>query len=202
VRGARADDPRLAVTLNGRPLAAQRLGRSQRVDPGTYLVVASVEPGRETTRELTLVPGQNGRVVLNLSPAADAPLGAETAIDGSDLGSSAPRRIPGLAYVAGGVGVAGVTAGVVAGLLANGRYEDAERQCEDHRCAAGSPGLDAVDAFRTWRMVSSVSYGVGAAGIAAGVVLWLTASDGEDSGSVGSVEPWGTANTAGVRGTF
>jgi hypothetical protein len=59
-----------------------------------------------------------------------------------------------------------------------------------------------VDAFRTWRLVSSVSYGVGAAGIAAGVVLWLTASDDADSGQVGSIEPWGNAKAAGIRGTF
>jgi len=87
-------------------------------------------------------------------------------------------------------------------VLANKKYDDAERECPERQCAAGSPGLDAVDAFRTWRMVSSVSYGVGAAGIAAGVVLWLTASDDDESGQVGKIEPWGTANTAGIRGTF
>jgi hypothetical protein len=50
--------------------------------------------------------------------------------------------------------------------------------------------------------VSSVSYGVGAAGIAAGIVLWLTASDDPEAGQVGSIEPWGNAKAAGIRGTF
>ncbi len=203
VQGARADDPRLAVTLNGRALSAEQLGRGESLDPGTYRVVGSVAPGREHSQEVTLVPGQSQRVLLNLSLSAGEALASEPAgTDGSEHEATRRRRIPSLAYVAGGVGVAGVTAGVIAGLLANGQYEDAERYCENRRCAAGSPGLDAVDAFRTWRMVSSVSYGVGAAGIAAGVVLWLTASDGDGVGQVGSIEPWGTANRAGVRGTF
>ena len=50
-------------------------------------------------------------------------------------------------------------------------------------------------------MVSSISYGIGAAGIATGVVLWLTSDDSEP-GQVATLEPWGTANTAGIRGTF
>jgi len=34
------------------------------------------------------------------------------------------------------------------------------------------------------------------------VVLWLTASEHTDKTQVGSIEPWGTAKAAGIRGTF
>jgi tetratricopeptide (TPR) repeat protein len=205
LRGARLDDPTLRVVLNGRALDASRLEQVQRVNPGTYRVAASAGVDRRFDTEVTLVPGQNRRVVVNLGSSPSDPLGVGSdAAAGAALGSEPPARrsIPLLAYVAGSVGVAGVSAGVISGLLANGKYDDAERLCEDHRCAPGTPGLDAVDAFRNWRMVSSVSYGVGAAGIAAGAVLWLTASTHPKVGQVGAIEPWVTAKAAGVRGTF
>jgi hypothetical protein len=203
VRGASSDDPRLSVSINGRGIGAGQIAQPQRLNPGTYRVAGNVGGERDTATDVTLVPGQTRRVVLNMTPEPSDPLAAETSVS-APVGTEPRLRAgpPLLTYVAGGVGVAGVGAGVVAGILANKKYDEAERLCQDHRCPAGSPGLDAVDAFRTWRMVSSVSYGVGAAGIAAGVVLWLTASGDEASGQASTIEPWGTANTAGIRGTF
>jgi tetratricopeptide (TPR) repeat protein len=205
LRGVTIDDPNLSVSINGRALDRAQLREPQRLNPGTYRIAATAGVDRRFDTEATLVPGQSRRIVVNLTASPSDPLGVEG--DGAAkgvIGSEPPSHhsIPLIAYVAGGVGVAGVGAGVITGLLANGKYDDAERLCEDHRCAPGTPGLDAVDAFRTWRMVSSVSYGVGAAGLAAGVVLWLTASDDDDAGRASSIQPWGTAKTAGVRGTF
>lgn len=206
VRGVSSTDPRLGVSLNGRPLSVDQLARALSVNPGTYRVAGSMGGERNTTTEVTLVPGQTRRVVLNMTPEPSDPLAAEAALAvpaGVESPSAARRGPPALAYIAGGVGVIGIGAGVVTGILANNKYDEAERHCgEDQRCPVGSPGLDAADAFRTWRLASSVSYGVGAAGIAAGVVLWLTASDSSESEPVGTIEPWGNANTAGIRGTF
>jgi hypothetical protein len=206
VRGATAADPNLTVTLNGRLLPTDQLGRPQNLNPGTYRVVGTVGANRRAQGEVTLVPGQNRRVELNLAPvteevtASTSNVLAAPAVEGDSMSR---RDVPALAYVAGGVGIAGITAGVVTGLMANSKYNDAERECgQEHRCAPGTPGPDAVDAFRTWRMVSSVSYGVGAVGIAAGVVLWLTASSDAQAGQVGSIQPWGNAKAAGIRGTF
>jgi hypothetical protein len=204
LRGARPDDPRTSVMLNSRPLDKAQLSQPQRLNPGTYRIVGSVGSERQFDSQVALVVGQHRSITINLGVAPD-PLGIESGIAprgtvGEDPGTT--HSIPILAYVAGGVGAAGVGVGVITGLLANAKYDDAERLCPDSRCPAGSPGLDAVDAFRTWRMVSSVSYGVGAAGIAAGVILWLTASDDADSARSRSIEPWGTAKAAGIRGTF
>jgi tetratricopeptide (TPR) repeat protein len=205
LRGVAPDDPNLSVSVNGRTLDRAQLAQPQQLNPGTYRIAGSAGVDRRFNTEVTLVPSQSRRVVVNLASSPSDPLGGDA--DGAASGAieSEPSRhhsIPVLAYVAGGVGVAGIGAGVITGLLASNKYDEAERLCEDHRCAAGTPGLDAVDAFRTWRMVSSVSYGVGAAGIAAGVVLWLTASGDDETGHTSSIQPWGTAKTAGVRGTF
>lgn len=203
VRGVSSNDPRLSVSINGRSLRGEQLAQAQDLNPGTYRVSGSVGAERGTTTDVTLVPGQIRRVVLKLTPDPSDPL-TQAAAPSAPLGADPAKRggPPLLAYLAGGVGVAGIGAGVIAGVVANQKYGEAERDCEDRVCAAGSPGLDAVDAFRTWRMVSSVSYGVGAAGIAAGVVLWLTASGDDESAQSRRIEPWGTAHTAGIRGTF
>src|SRR5690606_15608951 len=162
VRGASGRDPRLSVSINGRVLGGDQLSRAQNLNPGTYRVSGTMGGERSTSTEVTLVPGQTRRVVLNLTPEPSDPLaGAATPDAGTTEPADVARRgPPGLAYVAGCVGLAGIGAGVIAGILANEQYDQAERDCVDQRCPAGSPGLDAVDAFRTWRMVSSVSYGV------------------------------------------
>jgi len=205
VRGVSSADPRLSVSLNGRTLSHEQLTRAQNLNPGTYRVVGTMGGERGTTTDVTLVPGQTRRVVLNMTPEPSDPLATEAVVSapvGAEPPSSPRRGPPTLAYVAGGVGVAGIGAGVVAGILANKKYDVAENDCANRICIQGSEGSSALDAFRTLRMVSSVSYGVGAAGIAAGVVIWLTASDETEAGQVGTIEPWGNANTAGIRGTF
>ena len=203
LRGASPNEPTLSVKINGAEQDTSKLGRAQRLNPGTYRLEAAVGTERQAAVEVTLVPGQSRRVELNL---VNVGTGSHVAAGNSrslvEAEATPPRAIPTLAYVAGGVGVIGVGAGVITGLMANKRYDEAERLCEDHRCSSGTSGLDAVDGFRTWRMVSSISYGVGAVGIAAGVVLWLTGSSDDEPSQTGSIEPWGNTKTAGIRGRF
>ncbi len=201
VEGASQHDPNLKVVINGRAIGAAQFGQAQSLNPGTYSVSGSLSSERTDQDRVVLAVGENRTVVLDLAlPSLESPAPGAGSASGS--GWSPPRRIPLLAYLAGGVGVAGVGTGLITGMLANAKYSEAERECENQLCMAGTRGPSAVSAFRTLRMVSSVSYGVGAAGIAAGVVLWLTGSDDSEAGRVGSIEPWGTVDTAGVRGTF
>jgi len=203
LRGASPSEPNLTVKINGAEQDTSRLGRAQRLNPGTYRLEAAVGSQRQAVVEVTLVPGQSRRVELNLVDVGPS-VGVAVGVPPSSVAAepTPSRPIPMLAFVAGGVGVVGVGAGVITGLMANSKYDEAERLCEEHRCSAGSSGLDAVDGFRTWRMVSSISYGVGAVGIAAGVVLWLTGSSDDEPSQTGSIEPWGNTKTAGIRGRF
>lgn len=203
LRGASPSEPNLTVKINGAEQDTSRLGRAQRLNPGTYRLEAAVGTQRQAVVEVTLVPGQSRRVELNLVDVGSS-VGVVVGAPQSPVAAepNRGRPVPMLAYVAGGVGVVGIGAGVITGLMANSKYNEAERLCEDHRCATGTSGLDAVDGFRTWRMVSSISYGVGAVGIAAGVVLWLTGSSDDEPSQTGSIEPWGNTKTAGIRGRF
>jgi hypothetical protein len=98
--------------------------------------------------------------------------------------------------------VTGISTGLVTGALANRKHSEAESKCPDRQCVEGSQGSAAVDAFRSLRTLSTVSYGIGAAGLAAGIVLLLTTSDDHPHSEVGSVEPWLTPHRAGLQGRF
>lgn len=200
--GVRSDDPNLKVSINERPLRTESVGTPQKLNPGRYRVSASVSAERSDQADVVLERGQHSTVVLQLretSPAYPPSLPLDGPVE-AEPPSSMPS-IPFTAYAAGGVGVVGIGSGVVAGILAGNKHSEAEEGCTNGQCTPGSAGFAAASSFRTLRTVSTISYGVGAAGVAVGLLLWLTADD-EESQEAGSIEPWGSANTAGIRGSF
>lgn len=201
VQGVSGHDPNLKLEINGRAIGAAQLGQALNLDPGTYRVLGSVSPDQRDERQAVLVKGSNITVVLDLvAPVAKAPIPDENDAMAVSMDTSSSGVSP-LVYVAGAVGIVGVGAGVVTGVVASSKHSKAETQCPDMLCQPGSPGVANVNSFRTLRMVSTVSYGVGAVGIAAGVVLWLTADSSPETDTA-ALEPWFTNDTAGVRGSF
>jgi len=204
VQGVSGHDPNLEIQINGKAIGAAQLGHALNLDPGTYHVSGSVSPERRNEHQTLLAAGNNVTVVLDLSaPRPNVPAPNES--EPTSLPSSATRReFSPFMYVAGAVGIAGLGVGVVTGIMASGKHSEAEELCEDQKCVSGSSGPDTVNDFRKLRTVSTFSYGIGAAGIAAGVVFWLTAdtSPATEQAASTSVEPWLTPETAGIRGTF
>jgi hypothetical protein len=89
------------------------------------------------------------------------------------------------ALAAGGVGIAGVVVGTVFGLQAISKNADADTRCNGLSCSDPQGVADASDAHKAGT-ISTVAFAVGAAGLAAGAVLWFTA------------KPAGTAARLGV----
>jgi hypothetical protein len=200
--GVRGDDPNLKVSLNERPLGVEKVGLPQKLNPGRYRVSASVGTERADRADVVLNRGQRATVVLHLAETLPPPPPAPTSEGGVESApASTEPSVPLLAYAAGGLGVLGIGSGVITGLLATGKHGEAVEKCPDGKCALGGDGFAAASSFRTLRTVSTVSYGIGAAGVGVGLLLWLTA-DAEESPETGSLEPWGSANTAGIRGRF
>lgn len=79
------------------------------------------------------------------------------------------NRLP--AYIAFGVGGAGLVTAVVTGLVANGEYQSAKDQCSPN-CSD-----DDVSTGRTMALVSTVATGVAVIGAGVGVTLLLTEAD-------------------------
>jgi hypothetical protein len=205
VQGVSANDPNLAVTVNGRAIGAAQLGQAQHLNPGAYQIAGALGTARADQSEVRLTAGQHARVVLNLAapslpPPAPAQQGSLPAATPSSTSSHmSTGRL--LAYVSGGVGVAALGTGIITGLESVNAHTQAEHECPNRLC--DEDGIKQVNSFHSLRTVSSVFYGVGIAGLAAGAVLWFTSSpDTSETASTPAVAPWADARSVGLQGSF
>jgi hypothetical protein len=153
------DSPRAraaAIRLDDRVAPAGLLGTWIAVDPGRHVVQVWVGGQLESSESVTLAEGE--RSVVHVRPKT-----AER---------KDPWRTAG--YVGLGVGAASLLTAVVTGGIALDAHADAERDCPERRCEAGSPGANSLDRFRSYRAVSTVSYVFGGAAVGFGAlaVLW------------------------------
>lgn len=207
VDGVSANDPNLEVSINGRAIGAAQLGQAQRLNPGTYRIKGSIGGDRADIAEVVLSEGQKASVALNLAAPSLSPP-APTVIHPAPTGVNDERPAsPGnslrlAAYVSGGVGLVGLGGGIVTGLMAVKKHSDAEHWCPENKCNEDDPGPGLVKDFHSMRLVSTIFYGVGAAGLAAGVVFWLVAPSAADASQAQALQPWIDARTLGVQGAF
>jgi tetratricopeptide (TPR) repeat protein len=198
VRGVEMDEPGLVVSLDQQALQTSQVGRSLPLDPGTYSVSAAMSDGRKDQVRIELAEGRHLDAVLNLEAAA--PVQVQAALPESPSDSNWQ---PVLAYSALGLGVAGLGTGIITGIMAGSKHSEARDLCPDENCVPGSKGEQALSSFRTLRTVSTVSYGVGAAGITAGIILWLSLPDSNEARvQSGRVRPWLMGRYAGIQGVF
>jgi hypothetical protein len=179
------------VTLDGVELAKAAWGIAIPLDPGAHVVEARVgnqPPFRSNVQARGDGDSQTVRV-----PA----FGATGVSSGGGAGSifaRAPSTQRTAALVVGGVGLAGLGLGVVAGVVANSRWNDATDACPNRQCS-DPKNLSLDGPAKTWADISTVSFVGGGAALATGAVLWLTAPTKR-------VEPLVGPNTIGlmVRG--
>lgn len=195
----------LTVLMDGKPLQRALIGVEMPVNPGAHEISVSTSSGAGARARATLRESETQVATLRLEPGmasadsgrilTDASLGRDAVAD-SDVGSTHRTW----AYVGFGVGGAGLGTGVVAGLLAANRHSSAQENCRpEGKCAPGSSGAKDVDAFRSLRTVSTVSYVLGIAGVGAGVTLMLTAPKPKQASFV---RPYVGVGRVGVQGRF
>ncbi len=159
VRGPAALRPDLKLSLDGHALPVEQRGRWMLVDPGRRVV--RVELDGEVSEQLVRVEEGQSQVIEVSEPASRRP--AYQALTWSFLG----------------LGVAGVGAGIVTGMLASSAHAQAQKDCPDDRCIEGGAGARELSRFRTLRVVSTVGYAVGAVGVGLGAYLLIrSATDG------------------------
>jgi len=185
--------PGTVVTRNGEVLNAAALGFALPADPGQYVIVTRVPNGGEHEARVTLQLGDQKRVTLevNNSPLAPAAPLASAAVPPTQTiaGTSAAAEIPPepargngrktAAYLAGGLGLAGVAVGTVTGILVLGKKSAVNDNCTGSAC--NSEGLAAANSAQNLATVSNVSFGVGVVGLAASAIMLLTG--GSDGGA-------------------
>jgi len=146
---------RLRITLDGRPLPATQEGRWMWVDPGRRVLRAELD-GTSSEQLVRVEEGQS--VVVEVSePVSQRP--AYKALTFGTLG----------------LGAVGVATGIVTGIAATTAHERAVDHCPNGQCPDGQAGARDLERFRTYRVVSTVGYAVGTAGLAVGGFLLVRA---------------------------
>jgi hypothetical protein len=201
VTGAGTAEP--TATVDGKPIALG--GAAVRLDAGAHELRVEAAGRRPFVQSFDL-PQRGGVVKIEAAlsvdsggaPPAPPPTRFEdAAADEGGEGSLAP------AVVAFSIGGAGIAVGAITGVLFLGAMGDLEERCPEDRCAPEDQ--EAIDEAGLLGNVSTIGFGVGAAGLVAGVILAVVRPGGGDasvSASATGIEPWIGATSGGVRGRF
>lgn len=183
----------MGVKIDGTLVPGVLLDTEIPVDPGEHGVDVTAPGFLRSTSRVTLAEGEKKNLTLTLardpnasvpappaskplqepppSPASATPADASTSSP-PGAADQPPNRTP--AYVALGVGAAGVVTGSVLGLMAMQQHSDLEKDCPGNVCPLERQGD--LDSARKLGNVSTIAFAVGGAGLALGTVLFFTAS--------------------------
>jgi hypothetical protein len=181
--------PGLSITRNTRRVEHELWGLPSPVDPGLQALDA-VAPGKQPWHgSINLADGEVKVVkipVLSDAPTPSAPAVAAAAPPA--LGSRAPWPPPAApatvppasgqktaAYVVGALGLVGLGVGTAFGLAANGSNHTANDHCTRPGGLCDEQGVAAGEDVDRRATVSNVAFGLGAAALVGGVVLYFTA---------------------------
>ncbi|MEJ7733313.1 MAG: tetratricopeptide repeat protein [Polyangiaceae bacterium] len=199
-------DPTAKLRVAGNDVAAERWGKPVPVAPGDVEVVLEPASGAAVRQQVAVAAGESKQVSVDAAPpAAPVPVAATSADADVDAGLPTDRsKLRPWAYVAGGVGVAGLVMFTVAGLMSRSTYSELEDSCGNGPCA--SERQSDIDAGQTQQTLANVGLVVGIVGVGAGVTLFFLSRGGSvapptETGKV-TLTPEIGLGRAGVRGTF
>ncbi|HVJ21537.1 MAG TPA: hypothetical protein VM686_39270 [Polyangiaceae bacterium] len=191
--------PGMQIKLDATSMSEGALGSSIPVDPGEHSVEVSAPDRKPWSRKFQVSAGKTETLVIpRLEPSvatapapATAPVPApaptpaaqpaapvDQGVQKSDAGSQRT-----LGYVALGVGVLGVAAGSYFGVRTFSKRDDADAHCPNKRC--DDTGSALIEDARDAATLSTIAFGVGIVGVAAGSWLLLTADASSESAYVG-----------------
>ena len=168
------------VTIDGQPFAEKLDGAALESDPGEHVFAFTSGAGPAVEKRLILHEGEkNRREPIALGGGGGTgggatPAGAQPGAATSDGGWSDQKKA---ALLVGGIGVVGLGAGTVFGLLAKSNWEQAKTDC-GVSCPANSTAQSEADSAHSQATIGNIVFGVGAAAVVTGVVLWLLAPNG------------------------
>lgn len=179
--GAPADT---TLTGGGATLSAAAFGVPLPLDPGTHEFVVHA-PGRADAKlSAALEAGKTTRLEVAPGPALSAPPAAAPAVTPAPpkrVEPAPPREPQGnargkrtLGFVVGGVGVAGLVTGGVAGALTLMAKSENGDHCDAARNSCDQQGRDAADRGKLWGTVTTVGLAVGVVGVGVGTYLLLS----------------------------
>jgi len=197
------------VTLDDQPVSAGGLGLKRPVDPGQHTVKAEAPGFQPATTTFQVGEAGLAEAKLHLEKAGDAPptgtgpapVTNNTVEEHPVVLDSKKSSRKTLAYVAWGVGGAGLVFGAITGLLAIGKHGDLADKCTGDKCPSAQKSD--IDSYKTMGTLSTVGFIVAGAGVAVGTVFFLTAPKSDAKAALAPrVVPYVGASGGGVVGRF
>lgn len=194
------------VTVDGSPISSASLGTPRPTDPGLHAIEARAPGHQPMVKNISLTTSQVASITLKLEPTPDEPTPPKEPTPEPPAKVVVTKPTPPAerapvdrtaAYVALGIGTAGLVAGTTFGLLALDQKSALDDACVDKRC--GRDAQSTLDDAQRWAAFSSVGFAVGIAGLAAGTVLLITTPS--DNKRV-HVAPTVGLGTFGLHGEF
>jgi tetratricopeptide (TPR) repeat protein len=127
--------------------------------------IANLKKRIDTAPDAGISPAPVGGPTATIPPST--PTASPVAATGEPPPPAAPNRLP--AYVAFGVGGAAAIGALVTGIVANGKFKDAEKTCKPN-CSDST-----VSSIKSMAVVSDILTGVAVAGVGVGAVLFFIA---------------------------
>jgi hypothetical protein len=202
-----ADLTAVKVTMDGAVLVERLEGTAISLDPGEHSFTFEVAGQAPVQKSLVLREGEKDRrerVTLGAAAALAAPAAPLASPPPGDAPSveSAPPPPPASdssggswssqktwAVVLGGAGLVGIGVGTAFGLSAGSAWSRAQTECgSPTSCPQHAQAVSDHDSASNAATWSTVGFGVGAAAIVAGVVLWATAPSGGKSATASGVQ--------------
>lgn len=161
----------LVVRRDGVSLGNASLDTPLPVDPGDHTVIVEAPGTKPAEFHAQLAEGD--KITLNVAageavPASEQPL---TRSDAQEHPQTKTNHSA--AYVVGGIGVAGLVTGAIAGVLTLGKKSTVNSECVGKECTQA--GLDAANAGKTLGLVTTIGLVTGALGIGAATYLFVSA---------------------------
>ena len=168
-------EPSVSVRLDGKPLEGFASGVSLRVEPGDHTVVASTKGLPPAVYSVKIGPREEHLVTLVFK----APEVKRVFVDRVVAGT---QRTVALAL--GGLGAAGIVAGITSGIVAKAQNSAADGHCLDQG-ACDARGVELGRNAATSATISTITFAAGAGLLGTGVVLFVTAPSAKRAPSLG-----------------
>ena len=185
------------VQIGGEEIRRAAWSEPAPVAPANSEIVVSTPGHAPVRRTVSLAAGQKQALTIDaLSGDATAAAAAPPPPPAPEASEGAGPSLRTWAYVAGGVGVAGLATFGIFGLMAKSTYDDLNSACHGGPCPSSKSGE--ISSGKTDQVIANVGLVVGLLGVTAGATLYVVSTPKSEPTAGLVVGPgW-----AGLRGEF
>jgi hypothetical protein len=195
------------VTIDGVRVPEGSLGARRAADPGQCEVRATAPGFEPAVEQVKLGEGEEQTVTLvlkKLPPGPKPEVESEPQPVAPVAKKEEPNRVP--AWIAFGVGGAGLVVGTVTGVIALQAHSDLAEQCPNDTCTPAPEDEQQVRSdvsrYHTFGTISGIGFVVALAGAVTGTVLLVTGTPSQPSPPKAAFWPVIGPSRVGVAGRF